>query len=151
LTKDFLRTTSPALTSIVTETHFQPDDRDPQGRMGRLIAFLADMAAGFPSVSGTPHGIAASNSTAVDIDQNGNATIVAAPGAPVPWAYFVTAPNTVPLVGVNIPLNWQGISVIRVAAGGTFNLGNWTTVAGKNYKINVNNGLLAVEGNNDFY
>ncbi len=76
---------------------------------------------------------------------------MAAPGAPAPWAYFVTAPNTVPQLGNNLGLNWQSIDVIRVATGGTFNLGTWTAAAGKNYKINVNKGLLSVEGNNDYY
>ena len=65
-------------------------------------------------------------------------------------AYFVTAPNTVPQV--NGPLSWQGIDVIRVAAGGTFNINTWTAGAGsRRYRINVNNGNLSVEGNNDFY
>lgn len=86
------------------------------------------------------------------INPDGSADIVAAQGVLTPtMVYFVTAPNTVPQVGTNIPLNWQGISVIRVAAGGTFNLGTWTAAAGKDYTINVNNGLLSVEGNNDFY
>jgi hypothetical protein len=139
------------LTNIVTETHFQSEDRDPQGRMGRLIAFLANMANGIPAGLGTPlRGIAASNSTAVDIDPSGSATIVTAPLAPAPFAYFVTDPNPKP--NIAIALIWQSISVIRVASGGTFNLGTWTAAAGsKSYKINAKNGLLAVEGNNDIY
>jgi hypothetical protein len=134
----------------VTDTHVQPGDKDPQGRMGRLITFLANMAVGLPPVSGTPRGIASSWGTAVDISPDGSATIEASSRAAPAWAYFVTAPNTAPQ-GNNTPLSWQGISVIRVAAGGTFNLGTWTAAAGKKYKINVNNGLLSVEGNNDFY
>ena len=66
---DFITTTSPALTNIVTETHFQPDDRDAQGRMGRLISFLASRGIGY--------GIACSWSTAVDINPDGSATVVA--------------------------------------------------------------------------
>jgi hypothetical protein len=39
------------------------------------------------------------------------------------YVYFVTAPNGKP--NINNPLNWQGVDVIRVAAGGTFNVTTW--------------------------
>jgi hypothetical protein len=66
-------------------------------------------------------------------------------------AYFITAPNTVSQVA-NQPLSWQGIDVIRVAAGGTFNLNTWAAGGvSRHYRINAINGLLAVEGNNDYY
>ncbi len=154
LINGFLKTTSPALTNIVTETHVQPGDLDPQGRMGRLITFLANMAVGNPPGLGTPlHSIAASRSTAVDINPDGSAMIVAAQGVLTPtMAYFVTAPNTVPQLGNNLGLSWQNIDVIRVATGGTFNLGTW--IAGglsRHYRINAIDGHLAVEGNNDYY
>jgi cyanophycinase-like exopeptidase len=151
LVKGFLQTAKPELKNIVTETHVQPGDRDPQGRMGRLIAFLANMAAGNPAVSGTPRCVASSKSTAILINPDDSAQVVAAPGVAPSFAYFVTAPNTVPQLGNYTPLSWQDIDVIRVAAGGTFNLGTWTAAAGLHYKINVNKGLLSVEGNNDFY
>lgn len=95
--------------------------------------------------------IATFKSNAVDTNPDGSATIVAAQFVKTPtFAYFVSPTNAAPQ-NLNQPLSWQGITVIRVAAGGTFNLGTWPAAAGKNYKINVSNGRLAVEGNNDFY
>ena len=62
------------------------------------------------------------------------------------------APNTVPQLGNKSELSWQSIDVIRVAAGGTFNLNTWTaSVGSRRYRINVNKGQLSVEGNNDIY
>jgi hypothetical protein len=40
--------------------------------------------------------------------------------------------------------------VIKVEAGGTFNLATWAG-QGRRYLLDVQNGLLAVEGNHDFY
>ncbi len=69
-----------------------------------------------------------------------------------PFVYFVTTPNTAPQLGNNSGLSWQNIDVIRVAAGGTFNLGAWTAGGiSRHYRIDVINGHLAVEGNNDIY
>jgi cyanophycinase len=149
LSKDFLRTQYPALTGIVTETHVQPNNNDPQGRMGRLVTFLARMAAGSPAVAGTPHGIAASWGTAVLIKTDLTATVVGAPGTGVRRAYFLEAPATAPVLADGTPLSWDGIEVKRVEAGGTFNLASWA--GGRRYLLDVINGRLAVEGNNDIY
>jgi hypothetical protein len=76
---------------------------------------------------------------------------VQAPDALPPMMYLMVAPNTVPQIA-NHPLSWQGIDVIRVAAGGTFNLNTWAAGGvSRHYRIDATNGLLAVKGNNDFY
>lgn len=145
LTKDFLQV--PQLQNIVTETHVMPEDNDPQGRMGRLIAFLANIAAGDPGVSGRPRGIAVSAGTAVIVRPGGAAEVVGEGSA-----YFVTAPAAVPTLTEG-PLNWEDIEVIRVGSGGTFNLDTWTGGPDRvrRYLLDVIDGRLAVEGNNDIY
>ena len=155
LTKDFLQITQ--LQNMVTETHVQPLDKDPQGRMGRLIVFLANMAVDNPGVSGTPRCIAVSGSCAVIVNPDGSASVVSSlvAGKPGRFAYFVTVPNTEPDVATFQPLNWKNIEVIRVPVGLNFNLGTWASgdgiPGGRKYQIDVINGLLAVKGNNDFY
>jgi hypothetical protein len=118
--------------------------------MGRLVAFLAKMAAGNPAVTDCPRSIAASRNTAALVYPDRSAEAVGTPGMGFRRAYFVTAPDTIPLLGVGQPLSWTGIEVIRVEAGGTFNLATWSG-DGRRYLLDVIGGRLAVEGNNDFY
>jgi cyanophycinase-like exopeptidase len=125
-------------------THFLPGDRDPQGRMGRLLAFLANMAAGRPAVAGQPRGIAVANSTAVLVEPDGRARVVGRNSA-----YFVTSALDRPAI-TSRPLNWTASEVVKVDHGGRFNLITWSG-GGRRYRITVANGRLIVEGNNDVY
>jgi hypothetical protein len=61
----------------------------------------------------------------------------------------VKAPDTVPLLGGQA-LSWQDIEVIKVGAGGAFDLNTWSG-GDRRYLLDVIDGRLAVEGNNDIY
>lgn len=65
----------PPLAGIITDTHFARRDR-----FGRLVAFMARIAAANPAVANTLYGLGVDERSALLVDKNGEATLVEYPG-----------------------------------------------------------------------
>jgi cyanophycinase-like exopeptidase len=103
------------LKNTITDTHFDPDTgHDPDGRLGRSVAFLARMmqpaAGGPPALGGaTAQGLGVAANTAVEVELDGRAHVV---GTGV-GAYFLVAPGAAqvaspgrPLLYLNVPVRY---------------------------------------------
>ena len=121
---------SPLLRDKFTDDHFAARDR-----MGRLIAFLARVIqdGSAPQVSA----IATDEKTAYLMEPDGSGTVSGAG-----TAYFLRTPGPPEICKPGTPLTFKNISVYRVRAGGTFNIGTWTGTSGAAYSLSAVNGVL---------
>jgi cyanophycinase-like exopeptidase len=132
LEKDFLLL--PLMGGIVTDQHLIERDR-----IGRTLTFMARIVAdGWATESKS---IAIDRETAVLVDENGQATIVANADHPTPFAYFIRggAPQ---VVASKTPLTYLNLAVQRAAPGSTFDLTTWTGTGLTSYTLNVDAGVI---------
>jgi cyanophycinase-like exopeptidase len=118
------------LAGIIGDPHFVTRDR-----MGRDLAFMCRIYMN--GWSSAPRDIAVDERTALLIDSRG-AVSVTGTGT----AYFLEggAPQ---LCQPKTPLTYQNVSVYRIGAGGTFDLGRWTGKGGLSYSVAANAGVLS--------
>jgi cyanophycinase len=133
LDRDFL--VVPGMADIITDQHFVERDR-----MGRTLAFMARLATdgGVPDI----RAIAIDRETAVLIDADGLATVIANAGHETPHVYLLTGGDP-QIVQPKTPLTFVGVQVQRLAAGGSFNFADWTAAGSTTYQLNVNAGVVA--------
>jgi cyanophycinase-like exopeptidase len=131
-----------SLNNTILDTHFVTRDR-----MGRMVTFLARIGTNGWSPNNMPRGIGINEQTALEITPRGQATVVANPGSPDPFAYFLQTPGLPQVCQKNVPLTYDPISIDRVEAGGSFNLNLWKpTGAGSfstQYDVSAINGMLS--------
>lgn len=133
LDRDFLLL--PHMAGIVTDQHLIERDR-----MGRTLTFMARIVnAGWAAVS---KGIAIDRETAVLVDANGQASVVANAGHPTPYAYFLRG-GTPEVCQAKTPLTYRNISVYRVQPGSGFSIPAWTGTGGTAYVLNVEAGAIS--------
>ena len=129
LDRDFVNITS--LQAIIGDPHFVTRDR-----MGRDLAFLCQIYQ--KGWSTTPRDISVDEQTALLIDANSNVTLVG-----IGTAYFLQATSGPQVCQPKTPLTYQGISVYRIDATGTFNISTWSGGSGTSYSVSATAGVLS--------
>jgi cyanophycinase len=132
LDRDFL--VLPDMRGIITDQHLIERDR-----LGRTLTFMARIV--FDGWATESKAIAIDRETAVLVDDNGRAEIVANADHPTPYAYFIRggAPET---VAPRTPLTYLNLQVQRAAPGSTFDLQSWTGKGLTRYTLNVVDGVI---------
>jgi cyanophycinase len=132
LDRDFL--VVPGMAGIITDQHFVERDR-----MGRTLAFMARLATdgGVPDIKA----IAIDRETAVLVDADGLATVIANADHETPYVYLLTGGEP-EVVQAKTPLTFVGVQVQRLAAGQSFDFADWTAAGSTTYQLNVNAGAL---------
>ena len=121
---------SPLLRDKFTDDHFAARDR-----MGRLIAFLARVIQ--DGDGSQVSAIATDEKTAFLMEPDGTGAI-----AGTGTVYFLRTAGPPEVCKRGMPLTFKDISVYRVRAGGTFNIGTWTGTGGSAYSLSAINGVL---------
>lgn len=125
----------PALTGIITDTHFAKRDR-----MGRLLVFLARLdqpdCKALPAGTPRPRSIGIDERAAVLLDPDGDATVV---GHGAAW-FIDTQEADGPLCN-HQPLTFGPYPVTKVTPGHGFNLRDWKGEAVR-YELSVRNGAI---------
>ena len=132
LDRDFLNLRF--MDGIITDQHLIERDR-----LGRTLTFMARIVAdGWATQS---KAIAIDRETAVLVEADGHATLVANADHPTPFAYFIRggAPQ---VVAPGTPLTYQNLQVQRAQPGSTFNLLKWAGKGLVSYTLNVNGGVV---------
>ena len=121
---------SPLLANTITDDHYVKRDR-----MGRLITFLARITQdrGGHQVSG----VALDEKTAFLLEPNGTGSVVG-----LSTAYFLRPTAKPKVCKEGTPLSYNGISVYRISAGGTFDVSTWTGTGGTAYSVSAVDGVL---------
>ena len=124
----------PYMDGLITDQHLIERDR-----LGRTLTFMARIVA--DGWSAESKAIAIDRETAVLVDADGQATVVANADHPTPFAYFVRGgpPQT---VAPKMPLTYLDLDVQRAQPGSTFNLLTWAGTGLTAYTLNVNNGVV---------
>ena len=134
----------PFMQGLITDQHLIERDR-----MGRTLTFMARLVTdGWTS---EPRAIAIDRETAVLVDADGHATVVANADHPTPYAYFLSggSPQT---VSPKTPLTYTDIDVKRATPGSTFDLTEWTGTGLTSYVLNVNGGVVtSTQANGSIY
>jgi cyanophycinase len=125
--RDFVKI--PILQNTLTDTHFKARDR-----MGRTLVFLSRIVQ--DGWSAQPKEIAADEKTAVLVEPSGQASIV---GSSV--VYFLRVTEAPATCQPKTPLTMHAVSVVRVPAGGSFNLATWAG-KGETYSLSVEKGVV---------
>jgi cyanophycinase len=132
LERDFL--ILPHMDGIITDQHLIERDR-----LGRTLTFMARIVAdGWAPES---KAIAIDRETAVLVDADGQATIVANADHPTPFAYFIRG-GTPQTVAAKTPVTYLNLQVQRAQPGSTFNLLMWTGTGLTSYTLNVTDGAV---------
>jgi cyanophycinase-like exopeptidase len=132
LDRDFLLL--PHMAGLISDQHLIERDR-----LGRTLAFMARIVAdGWATES---RSIAIDRETAVLIEPDGKASIVANADHPTPYAYFIRggAPE---ICQPDTPLTYRNLSVYRVQPGSFFDLPSWRGRGGTAYTLNVEAGAV---------
>ena len=123
----------PVLERVIGDTHFVTRDR-----MGRALAFLCRVAnAGWDDA---PRAIAVDEETALEIPENGPATV--ASNVDSGNVYFLSPTEPADNCAPKVPLTFRNVDVYRVGSTGTFDLGSWTGSGGIAYKVSAEEGVL---------
>jgi cyanophycinase len=132
LDRDFL--VVPGMADIITDQHFVERDR-----MGRTLAFMARLATdgGVPDITA----IAIDRETAVLVDADGLATVIANAGHETPHVYLLTGGDP-QIVQPKTPLTFTGVQVRKVVAGESFGFADWANAGSIGYQLNVNAGVV---------
>jgi cyanophycinase len=128
LDKDFL--SLPHMTGVITDSHFAARDR-----MGRLLTFLARIVQ--DDWAAQALGVGIDEQTALTMEPNGVANVVGFGSV-----YFVKTPGDPELCAPKNDLTYQGLSVLRLSPGDTFDFSTWTSSQGTAYTLNVNAGVI---------
>jgi cyanophycinase len=129
LVNDFLR--MPWLNNLITDSHFVARDR-----MGRHVTFLARTVK--DGWAAQTRGLAVNEDNTVTVDENGHAVLWGA-GA----AYFTRTTGAPQVCAKNKPLTYKNVSVYRLTAGGSFDLGSWTGKGGTAYSVSAIGGVMS--------
>ncbi len=129
LARDFVNI--PNLQGILGDPHFAARDR-----MGRDLALMCRVYVN--NWASTPKAISVDEETALLVEATGSASV-----AGNNKVYFLRAPGAPQVCASKVPLTYQNINVYRIAAGGTFNLLNWTGTGGASYSVSANAGVLS--------
>jgi len=147
LRTDFL--VVPFMAHTVTDTHFSERDRDrnPPGRLGRTIAFLARIVSDGISVHTLARAIACDERTAVCFDETGTARVFGFSPQRDDNAFFFSCNSRPDRCESGSPLDWKNaVRVYRIPGTQegefTFNLANWSSDGGSWHQVNVDNGSL---------
>ena len=137
LSRNFLRI--PLLGGVITDTHFAKRDR-----MGRLVVFLARILQ--DGWADSVAAIAVEENAAVLLGPDGLATVVGEGPA-----YFLEAKSKPTVCRARTALQFDGVKVHRVPAGGIYNLtsgmGDETGPGrGDDYEVSAENGKLKTSG-----
>lgn len=142
LDRDFLQL--PFMAGVITDQHLIERDR-----MGRTLAFMARIVKdGWAPESKS---IAIDRETAVLVDASGDATVVANPGHPTPYAYFIRggAPD---VCQAQTPLTYRNLAVYRVQPGSAFDIPAWLGSGGTAYTLDVVGGAISsTQANGSIY
>jgi cyanophycinase-like exopeptidase len=134
LDRDFLHLAS--LEGIITDQHLQERDR-----MGRTVAFLARLVKDGWTTDG--RAVAADRETALHVDPStGRGDVIAVPGHPTPFVYFLRTPGQPEICQPGTPLTFRNLSVYRIGPGGSFDLGAWRGQGGIAYTLSAEAGVL---------
>jgi cyanophycinase len=121
---------APGLDGTITDSHFVED-----GRMGRLVAFLARILQdGWASEA---NGIGIDRSTALIVEPGGKVTRVGAGPA-----YFLRTPGPPQECTAGHPLRFEGVSVYKLTGAASFNLATWQGDGGLAYTVSAADGHL---------
>jgi cyanophycinase-like exopeptidase len=132
------------LEGIITDQHLIERDR-----IGRTMAFLARLVHDGWTTDG--RAIAADReTTAVVNPANGNVEVIAVPGHPTPYVYFMRTPGPPEICQPGTPLTFRNVSIYRIGPGGTFDLDNWHGTGGIAYTLSAEAGVL-VSSRGDIY
>ena len=129
LDRDFVSIAN--LAGIIGDPHFVTRDR-----MGRDLAFMCRIYLN--GWSSAPRDIAIDEKTALLILPAGTATVVGAS-----TVYFMQAPGAPQVCQANTPLTYDNISIYRINATGTFDLGHWRGTNGVSYTVSADAGVLS--------
>jgi cyanophycinase len=132
LDRDFLLL--PFMSGIITDQHLIERDR-----LGRTLTFMARIVA--DGWAGESKAIAIDRETAVLVEDDGRATIVANADHPTPYAYFIRG-GVPQLVAPGVPLTYANLSVQRAQPGSAFNLPKWAGKGLTSYLLHVNGGVV---------
>jgi cyanophycinase len=128
LDRDFL--SLPYMSGVITDSHFAARDR-----MGRLITFLARIVQ--DDWASQALGVGIDEQTALTMEPNGVARVVGFGSV-----YFLITPGDPEICQPKTDLTYQGISVLRLSPGDTFDFSTWTSNNGTSYTLNVNAGVV---------
>jgi cyanophycinase-like exopeptidase len=132
------------LEGIITDQHLIERDR-----MGRTMAFLARLVHDGWTTDGKA--IAADReTTALVTPTTGGVEVIAVPGHPTPYVYFLRTPGQPEVCQPGTPLTYRNVSVYRISPGGTFDLDTWTGTGGISYTLSAEAGVL-VSSNGSIY
>jgi cyanophycinase len=126
LDRDFVNIAN--LAGIIGDPHFVTRDR-----MGRDLAFMCGIYLN--GWSPAPRDIAIDEKTALLILPNGSTTVVG-----TSTVYFMQAPGAPQVCQVK---TYDNISVYRINATGSFDLGGWSGKGGVSYTISADAGVLS--------
>jgi cyanophycinase len=124
----------PHMGGLITDQHLIERDR-----LGRTLVFMARIVRdGWQTES---RSIAIDRETAVLVDAQGDATIVANPDHPTPYAYFIRG-GTPEICEPKTPLTYRNLAVFRAEPGSRFDIPSWTGHNGTSYALDVVNGVI---------
>ncbi|MGE5701885.1 MAG: cyanophycinase [Clostridia bacterium] len=134
---------TPVNGQIITDSHFEQRDR-----MGRFLTFIArNIQDGYESAT-SAKGIAVNEQTALLVESDGTATVIAQPGAPDPAVYMAKSNQAPTVCQSGTPLTFTNVSIVKLVAGESFNLNTWSGPGGFSYTLNVNNGVVTSSTSN---
>jgi cyanophycinase-like exopeptidase len=128
LVRDFVL--APGLGGTITDSHFVED-----GRMGRLVAFLARILQ--DGWAGEARGIGIDRSTALIVAPGGRVTRVGTGPA-----YLLRTPGPPQDCTAGHPLRFEGVTVYKLTGAATFDLGTWQGSGGLAYTVSAAGGQL---------
>jgi cyanophycinase len=129
LVNDFLR--MPWLSNVITDSHFVA-----RNRMGRHVTFMARIVKdGWTTQA---RGIAVNEDNTVTVDEHGHA-LLWGDGA----AYFTRTSGSPQVCARNKPLTYKNVSVYKLTADGSFDLGSWTGRGGVAYSVSAIDGVMS--------
>jgi cyanophycinase len=132
LDRDFLHL--PHMGGLITDQHLIERDR-----IGRTVTFMARIVRdGWQAES---RSIAIDRETAVLVDASGDATIVANPDHPTPYAYFIRGGRP-EICEPKTPLTYRNLAVFRAQPGSRFDIPSWSGHNGTSYGLDVVNGVV---------
>jgi cyanophycinase-like exopeptidase len=142
LDRDFLALQG--LEGIITDQHLIERDR-----IGRTMAFLARLVHDGWTTDGKA--IAADRETTALVNPaTRNVEVIAVPGHPTPYVYFMRTPGPPEICQPGTPLTFRNVSIYRIGPGGTFDLDRWRGTGGIAYTLSAEAGAL-VSSRGDIY
>ena len=119
------------LRRTITDTHFAARDR-----LGRLLGFMARIVQ--DKLADDVRGIGVDEKSVALLEADGSVSVVG-PGSGV---YFIHLTQKPEVCTKGMPLKSSGITVYKVAPGGTFNVGSWEGAGGTAFDLQVDEGAV---------